>query len=372
MKALVLSGGRGTRLRPFSHTMPKQLIPIAGKPVLHYVIERIREIGVTEVGIIVGDRAEEIGEAIGDGSRFGLDVTYISQDKPRGLADCVKIARPFLGSDDFVMYLGDNLLPEGIGDAAAQFAATRPDAQVLVAPVTDPRAFGVVEVGHGDAVTGLAEKPADPRSDLAIIGVYFFTPAIHDAVAAVDVSARGELEITDAIGWLLENGAPVAISRYRGYWKDTGIPEDVLDCNRYVLSKITSRLGGDVDASSEVYGHVVIEPGARIVRSRIIGPAFIGTDTLVEDSFIGPDTSIGGKCEVRGTGLADSIIMDGASIAEVPDLRHCVIGRWASVGTVERKETHHHLMVGDHTQIQLATGRMRLSFVPQELAERAS
>jgi glucose-1-phosphate thymidylyltransferase len=372
MKALVLSGGRGTRLRPFSHAMPKQLIPVAGKPVLQYVIENIRDIGVTDVGIVAGDRAAEISEAMGDGSEFGVNITYISQDEPRGLADCVKIARPFLGEDDFVMYLGDNLLPEGIGDAARQFAATRPDAQVLVASVADPRAFGVVEVGAGDSVTGLAEKPAEPRSDLAIIGVYFFTAAIHDAVMAVDVSARGELEITDAIGWLLENGGRVMISRYRGYWKDAGIPEDVLTCNRYVLSKISARINGDLDAISEVYGPVIIEPGARIVHSRIIGPAVIGADTLVVDSFIGPDTSIGRSCEIRGTGLADSIIMDGAAVVGIPDLRRCLIGRWATVGTVQQQQAHHHLMVGDHTQIQLATGRRGQFLVPQELAERSS
>jgi glucose-1-phosphate thymidylyltransferase len=345
MKALVLSGGRGTRLRPFSHAMPKQLIPVAGKPVLQYVIENIRDIGVTDVGIVAGDRAAEISEAMGDGSEFGVNITYISQDEPRGLADCVKIARPFLGEDDFVMYLGDNLLPEGIGDAARQFAATRPDAQVLVASVADPRAFGVVEVGAGDSVTGLAEKPAEPRSDLAIM---------------------------DAIGWLLENGGRVMISRYRGYWKDAGIPEDVLTCNRYVLSKISARINGDLDAISEVYGPVIIEPGARIVHSRIIGPAVIGADTLVVDSFIGPDTSIGRSCEIRGTGLADSIIMDGAAVVGIPDLRRCLIGRWATVGTVQQQQAHHHLMVGDHTQIQLATGRRGQFLVPQELAERAS
>ncbi|MFE6856422.1 sugar phosphate nucleotidyltransferase, partial [Streptomyces sp. NPDC057674] len=222
MKALVLSGGSGTRLRPFSYSMPKQLIPIINKPVLEHVLDNVRALGIVDVGVIVGDRGPQIAAAIGDGSRLGLDITYIPQDAPRGLAHTVAVARDFLGDDDFLMYLGDNMLPDGIEEIAADFAAERPAAQLLVHKVADPRAFGVAELGPDGTVERLVEKPAVPRSDLALIGVYFFTPAIHEAVAAIEPSARGELEITDAVQWLVERGAAVRASRYEGYWKDTG------------------------------------------------------------------------------------------------------------------------------------------------------
>jgi glucose-1-phosphate thymidylyltransferase len=372
MKALVLAGGRGTRLRPFSHTMAKQLIPIANKPVLQYVLENIRDIGVTDIGMIVGDRAEEISAVFGDGLRLGVHITYIRQLEPLGLAHCVSVARSFLGADDFVMYLGDNMLPEGIREAAAQFAAGRPAAQVLVREVPDPRAFGVAEVDENGTVLSLAEKPARPRSNLAIIGVYFFTEAIHDAVTAVGCSARGEQEITDAIQWLLRQGAVVKVGQYHGYWKDTGIPEDVLDCNRRIMSKLRARVAGEVDAGSELYGPVVIEPGARIVRSRIIGPVIIGAGTLIQDSFVGPDTAIGQACVLRETELANSIVLDGASIAEVPGLHGSLIGRSATVGVVDRMQAHHRLIVGDHGRVMLATSQAALSLVASVRTEQAA
>jgi glucose-1-phosphate thymidylyltransferase len=372
MKALVLAGGRGTRLRPFSHTMAKQLIPIANKPVLQYVLENIRDIGVTEIGIIVGDRAEEISAVIGDGTRLGVRITYIKQLEPLGLAHCVSVASSFLGAEDFVMYLGDNMLPEGIGEAAARFTATRPAAQVLVREVPDPRAFGVVEVDGDGTVLSLAEKPARPRSNLAIIGVYFFTAAVHDAVAAIQYSARGELEITDAIQWLLRQGAGVTAHEYHGYWKDTGVPEDVLDCNRRVMSTLRSRAAGYVDTVSELYGPVIIEPGARVVRSRVIGPAIIGAGTLIEDSFVGPDTAIGQACVLRETELANSIVLDGAMIAEVPGLHDSLIGRSATVGIDDRVQPRHRLIVGDHGRVMLATGRTKLALVTSMQADQAA
>lgn len=355
MKALVLSGGHGTRLRPFSHTMPKQLIPIANKPVLRYVLENIRDVGVTDIGIIVGDRAREIATVIGDGSDLGVRVTYIRQRKPLGLAHCISLAQPFLGADDFVMYLGDNMLPGGIREAAAQFADTRPEAQVLVCSVPDPRAFGVVEVSREGTVLDLAEKPSRPRSDLAVIGVYFFTAAIHTAVSAIEPSARGELEITDAIRWLLCNGADVRARRYHGYWKDTGEPEDVLDCNRRILAALRVQIAGDVDADSEIRGAVAIEAGARVVRSRIIGPVVVGAKTLIEDSFVGPDTSIGSDCTLREAELTDSIVLDGSLITAVTGLRRSLIGRHATVGSGDTRQAYHRLVVGDHARIRLAT-----------------
>ncbi|WP_406063382.1 glucose-1-phosphate thymidylyltransferase [Streptomyces sp. NBC_01077] len=352
MKALVLSGGAGTRLRPFSYSMPKQLIPIANKPVLEHVLENVRAVGVTEVGVIVGDWADEISAVIGDGSRLGLRITLIPQEKPLGLAHCVALARPFLGDDDFVMYLGDNMLPGGIADIAADFTAHRPDAQVVVHKVRDPRAFGVAELAPDGSVLRLVEKPEQPRSDLALIGVYFFTAAIHRAVAAIEPGARGELEITDAVQWLVTHGARVTASEYDGYWKDTGRAEEVLACNRALLGEQTARVDGEIDAESEVTGRVVIEPGARLIRSTVTGPAVIGAGTVIENSTVGPHTSIGRDCLLRDTTLTDSIVMDGASISGVTGLRGSLIGRNAVVGGAEGDG--HRLVIGDHTHIEVA------------------
>ncbi|GAB3959129.1 glucose-1-phosphate thymidylyltransferase [Streptomyces sparsus] len=350
MKALVLSGGSGTRLRPFSYSMPKQLIPIVNKPVLEHVLENIAALGVTDVGIIVGDWAPQIAEVIGDGSRLGVRVTYIPQDKPLGLAHCVTLARPFLGDDDFVMYLGDNMLPDGVSAIAEDFTANRPDAQVVVHKVADPRAFGVAELGPDGRVERLVEKPQQPRSDLAMIGVYFFTAAIHRAVDAIEPSARGELEITDAVQWLVETGARVKASEYDGYWKDTGRAEDVLECNRRLLDSLRPGIVGEVDNRSELDGLVLVEAGARVVRSRIEGPAIIGAGSVIENSHVGPGTSIGRDCVVRDTRLADSIVLDGASICDVPGLHGSLIGRGATVGASAQAK----LVIGDHTRIEVA------------------
>ncbi|MGP3949264.1 glucose-1-phosphate thymidylyltransferase [Streptomyces sp. 7N604] len=350
MKALVLSGGSGTRLRPFSYSMPKQLIPIANKPVLEHVLDNVRALGVTEAGIVVGDRGRQIAEVIGDGSRLGLRVTYIPQAEPLGLAHCVTLARTFLGDEDFVMYLGDNMLPEGVADIAQDFTARRPAAQLVVQKVADPRAFGVAELDAAGQVERLVEKPQQPRSDLALLGVYFFTSAIHRAVASIRPSARGELEITDAIQWLVTQGAEVRASEYSGYWRDTGRAEDVLECNRRLLASLRPGIVGEVDSRSELDGQVLIEAGARVVRSRVEGPAIVGAGSVVEDSHIGPGTSIGRDCVLRDTRLADSIVLDGASIVNVPGLYGSLIGRNASVGTSAR----HRLVVGDHTRIEVA------------------
>lgn len=350
MKALVLSGGSGTRLRPFSYSMPKQLIPIANKPVLQHVLENIRDLGVTEIGVIVGGGAEQIEAAVGDGSDLGVRITYIPQEHPTGLAACVSLARPFLGDDDFVMYLGDNMLPDGVGEIAEQFAADRPAAQVVVYKVADPTAFGVAELDADGRVIRLVEKPAHPRSDLALIGVYFFTSAVHEAVASIEPSARGELEITDAIQWLLTHGADVRASQYEGYWKDTGRVDDVLACNRKLLDDVKPDVLGEVDASSVITGQVIVEAGARVVRSTIEGPAIIGAGTLVEDSRVGPYTSIGRDCVLRGTHLDESIALDGATVTAVRGLHGSLIGRSATVG----QAAQHRLVVGDHTSVEVA------------------
>ncbi|WP_030763558.1 glucose-1-phosphate thymidylyltransferase [Streptomyces griseus] len=354
MKALVLAGGTGTRLRPFSYSMPKQLIPVANRPVLEHVLDNIRDLGATDVGVVVGDTGPAIREALGDGSRFGARITYLHQDRPRGLAHCVALAHDFLGTDDFVMYLGDNMLPEGVADIADDFRRTRPTAQVVVHKVPDPHAFGVAELDTDGTVLRLVEKPRHPRSDLALIGVYFFTPAIHEAVAAIRPSPRGELEITDAVQWLVAHGATVRATTYHGYWKDTGRAEDVLDCNRRLLGALRPAVHGHVDTHSRVAPNVLVEPGARIVRSHVEGPAVIGANTLVEDSHIGPDTSIGRDCVVRSTRLTDSIVMDGATITHVPGLRASLIGRSAAVRPTGAGESRHRLVIGDHTRVEVA------------------
>lgn len=353
MKALVLSGGMGLRLRPFSHSMPKQLIPVANKPVLVHVVEGLRTLGITEVGVVVGDRAEMIEGVLGDGSDLGVRITYIPQEVPHGLAHCVAIARDFLGDDDFVMYLGDQMLPDGVTELARDFRTERPDAQVVVHQVADPRAFGVAEVAADGRVVRLVEKPESPVSDLAVVGVYFFTAAIHEAVAAIGASNRGELEITDAIQWLVTSGADVRARVYRGFWKDAGRVDDVLECNRELLDRLKPSVSGEVDDVSELIGAVVVEEGARIVRSRVVGPAVIGAGALVEDSDIGPHTAIGRDCVLSGSGVGYSIVQDGATVRNVGSVHASVIGRDASV-TSAPADGGHRLVVGDHARIEVA------------------
>jgi glucose-1-phosphate thymidylyltransferase len=356
MKALVLSGGAGTRLRPFSYSMPKQLIPVANKPVLEHVLANIRELGVDQIGIIVGDRGRQIRDALGDGGRFGCRITYLPQEHPLGLAHCVGIARDFLGDDDFVMYLGDNMLPQGIGAIAEEFRRGRSAAHVLVRKVADPSAFGVAELHPDGRVRRLVEKPAEPVSDLAMIGVYFFTPAVHEAVAAIRPSARGELEITDAIQWLVERGDTVRATEYDGYWKDTGNVDDLLDCNRELLAGLRRSIGGTVE-DSVVTGAVVLEPGARLVRSQVAGPAIIAAGTVVADSYVGPGTSIGRDCVLRDTHIDYSIALDGSRICDVKGLHGSVIGRAATVDTADGRPdgaARHRLVIGDHTRIEVA------------------
>ncbi|MEV5614073.1 glucose-1-phosphate thymidylyltransferase [Streptomyces sp. NPDC052225] len=354
MKALVLAGGSGTRLRPFSYSMPKQLIPIANTPVLEYVVRNILDLGVNEIGIIINDRDNEIQRALGDGSQFGAQLTYIRQENPLGLAHTVAIAQDFLADDDFVMYLGDNMLPDGISDIAEEFTARRPAAHIVVCKVEDPCAFGVAELGPDGEVLRLVEKPKQPRSDLALIGVYFFTAAIHEAIAAITPSARGELEITDAIQWLVTNGADVRASDYQGYWKDTGKVADVLACNARILDGLHPGVHGTVDATSVLVGPVVVEKGARIVRSRIEGPAIIGAGTVVEDSHIGLHTSVGRDCAVTNSRLERSIVLEGASVTGVQGLHSSLVGRSASVGTTTQSTDRYRLVVGDHTQVEVA------------------
>jgi len=353
MKALVLSGGAGTRLRPITHTSAKQLVPIANRSVLSYGIEAIRDAGITDVGVVIGQTGAEIRAALGDGSRYGIRVTYIPQEAPLGLAHCVKIARGFLGDDDFVMYLGDNFIVGGITELVQEFRRTRPEAQILLTKVGNPSEFGVAMLDADGVVTGVEEKPAEPRSDLALVGVYMFTPVIHDVVAGLTPSARGELEITDAIGELIRARRDVRSHVISGYWKDTGRVEDMLECNRIVLESITTRMEGYVDDTTEVVGRVAVDRDATVVRSRLFGPLVIGAGTVVEDACVGPFTSVGAGCALRGTEVENSIVMDGCSITGVRRVQGSLIGREVRVEPAEAAPRAHQLVLGDHSRVRI-------------------
>src|SRR3954465_1061486 len=284
LKGLILSGGRGTRLRPITHTSAKQLVPVANRPVLFYGIEAMAHAGIDEVGIIIApETGDEIRAATGDGSQFGVEITYIVQDQPAGLAHAVLTAEPFLGVDPFVMYLGANLLQGGIDDPLAAFRANGPDALILLTPVPDPEHFGVAEL-DGDRVVALAEKPAEPKTNLALVGVYLFSAVIHDAARAIEPSARGELEITDAIQHLVDSGKRVEPHIVQGWWKDTGRLEDMLEANRLILHNVEPRLDGELGKSS-VEGRVVIEAGARLENTIVRGPAIIGAGTRLTNCY---------------------------------------------------------------------------------------
>ncbi len=354
MKGLVLSGGKGTRLRPITHTSAKQLVPVANKPVLFYVMENLAEAGIVEVGVVVGDTAEEIKAACGDGSRWNLKITYIPQDAPLGLAHAVKISESFLAGEPFVMYLGDNLLPGGIRDLVSEFVERRPQAMILLTAVPDPERFGVAVLSADGQVESLEEKPAQPRSDLALVGVYLFTTRIFDAVHAIKPSPRGELEITDAIQWLIDSGAAVLPHLVEGWWKDTGKLDDMLEANRIVLDGLAPSNHGTVDAASSLIGKVVIEEGARVVRSLIRGPAIIGRDALIEDAYIGPFTSIYFGCEIRSAEVEHSIILENSKVVDIEGkLADCLIGKDVVVTRTHARPRAYKLMLGDHSRVEL-------------------
>ncbi len=364
MKALILAGGAGTRLRPITHTGAKQLVPVANKPILFYGLEAMAEAGIVETGIIVGDTAEEVMAAVGDGSSWGLEVTYLPQAAPLGLAHCVLIARDFLGDDDFVMYLGDNLLRDGVTPFVAAFEEGRtpglftpdvPAAQILLAKVPDPQRFGVAELDVAGNVVRLVEKPEVPPSDLALVGVYLFDARVHDAVAAIEPSPRGELEITDAIQWLIDQGLTVRSEVVDGWWKDTGTLDAMLESNRLVLETVERRVEGRVDADSRIEGRVVVEAGAEIVRSTVRGPAVIGAGTRVADSFVGSFTSIDRGCVIERSEIEHSIVLAGSTIVGAGRVVDSLVGREVEVTGAVGRPRATRLMLGDHSRVELPT-----------------
>jgi glucose-1-phosphate thymidylyltransferase len=354
LKGLILSGGAGTRLRPITHTSAKQLVPVANKPVLFYGIEALVEAGVTQIGIIIApETGDEIRAAAGDGSQFGAEITYIVQDAPKGLAHAVLTAEEFLEGSPFVMYLGDNLLADGLRGLVSTFREHEPDALILLTPVDDPEHYGVAEL-DGERIVRLVEKPKEPPSNLALVGVYLFQPVIFDAARALEPSWRGELEITEAIQSLIEDGHRVQSEVVSGWWKDTGQLADMLEANRLVLEEIESQVEGEIDAASRVEGRVVIEAGAHVSGSVVRGPAVIGAGARIEDAYVGPYTSIGENVRIVRSEVEHSIVLSGSVVEDLGTrMEASLLGREVKLTRSEGMPKTLRMLVGDRSEIKL-------------------
>ncbi|NDJ53167.1 MAG: glucose-1-phosphate thymidylyltransferase [Chloroflexi bacterium] len=356
MKGLIISGGKGTRLYPLSYTRAKQLIPVANKPVLFRVIEMIRDAGIDEIGIIIGDTGPEIRSAVGDGSQFGVRVVYIEQDAPRGLAHAVKIAHDFIGDERFVSFLGDNVIEGGIKDLIRQFADSDWNSQIVLKQVKDPSRFGVAALNDDGSINHLVEKPADPPSDLALVGIYMFDSNVFTACDSIEPSARGELEITDAIQWLVTNGYTVFPYVHPGWWIDTGKAPDMLEANAYVLNEIEPTIAPDaqIDDDSEVDARVVVQAGAQIINSVVRGPSIIGEHTVIKDSFVGPFTSIYHNVTIENSELSRCIVLEHSRVLNIPQrIEDSMIGRQATLKMDTRKPRALKMNLGDYTRLWL-------------------
>jgi glucose-1-phosphate thymidylyltransferase len=354
MKGLILSGGRGTRLRPLTYTSAKQLVPVANKPVLFYGLEAMAAAGIQDVGIIIApETGGEIRTAVGDGSAFGIEVTYIEQEEPLGLAHAVLTAEEFLGAAPFVMYLGDNLLRDGITGLVETFRSEAPDAMILLTPVPDPEHYGVAELDGSGRVLRLAEKPAEPTTDLALVGVYMFTPSVFDAARAITPSQRGELEITEAIQHLVDSGRRVDPHIVRGWWKDTGQVQDMLEANRLILDEIEERHEGEL-IESRVEGRVAIESGARLERTTVRGPAIIGRGAVLTDAYIGPYTAIGDHVVVENAEIEHAIVLEGSSIQDLNGrIEASLIGKNVAIARGPELPRAYRFVVGDNAEIAI-------------------
>ncbi len=354
LKGLILSGGAGTRLRPITHTSAKQLVPVANKPVLFYGIEALVDAGVTEIGIIIApETGGEIEAAAGDGSQFGATITYILQDKPAGLAHAVLTAADFIGDSSFVMYLGDNLLRDGLRGLVATFKEAEPEALILLTPVEDPQSYGVAEL-DGEHIVRLIEKPKDPPSNLALVGVYLFSPSIFEAARKLEPSWRGEYEITEAIQGLIDDGKAVRSEVVRGWWKDTGQLADMLEANRLVLEELVGSVEGEVDDESRVEGRVVVAPGAKLVRSVIRGPAVIGAGAKIEDAYIGPYTSIGEDVEISRCEVEHSIVLSGSVVQDLGTrMEASLLGRNVKLTRSDGPPRTLRMLAGDNCEIEI-------------------
>jgi glucose-1-phosphate thymidylyltransferase len=352
MKGLIPSGGKGTRLYPLTYSSAKQLIPVANKPVLFRVIEAIRDAGITDIGIVVGDTAQEIQTAIGRGGRWGVQITYIHQEQPLGLAHVVKVSRDFLGDERFVMFLGDNVIQGGISGLIAQFAESAWHSQIVLTRVSHPEQYGVAELDQEGRIVRLVEKPKEPTSDLALVGIYMFDQHIHEAVETITPSWRGELEITDAIQWLVEHDYQVYPYVHRGWWIDTGAPTAMLEANGLVLEELTPQIEGYVDRDSKVDGRVTVEKGAEIANSVIRGPSIIGERTRIVNSYVGPFTSIYHDVVIENSEIERAIVLEHSTIRDIPArIQDSLIGRHVSLVRSPIKPKAYKLTLGDHSQV---------------------
>jgi len=352
MKGLILSGGKGTRLYPLTYTSAKQLIPVANKPVLFRVIEAIRDAGITDIGIVVGDTAEEIRAAVGRGDRWDTRVTYIHQEEPLGLAHAVKVSREFLGDERFVMFLGDNVIQGGISGLIVQFAEGNWNGQIVLTRVSHPEQYGVAELSDDGRVLRLIEKPKQPSSDLALVGIYMFDANVHKAVENITPSWRGELEITDAIQWMVDQGYEVRPYIHRGWWIDTGAPSAMLEANSLVLEELEPTIEGYVDRDSKVDGRVTIQKGAEVINSVIRGPTIIGERTRVVNSYVGPFTSIYHDVTIEDSEIERSIVLEHSLIRDIPArVQDSLIGRHVSFSRSPIRPKAYKLTLGDHSQV---------------------
>jgi glucose-1-phosphate thymidylyltransferase len=355
LKGLVLSGGRGTRLRPLTHTAAKQLVPVGNRPILFHVLDNLKNAGVVEVGIVISpETGNAIREAVGDGSLWQMRIEYILQSEPLGLAHAVKVAEPYLGSDSFVMYLGDNLIGSGIRAYREKFENSAAAASILLKEVENPSSFGIAEIDQNQRVVRLVEKPKEPKSNLALVGIYFFTSAIHEAIGKIVPSLRGELEITDAIQALLNDGKAVLSDQVEAWWLDTGKKDDLLTANTVVLDEwVTRKIDGSIDASSQVTGRVQLGAGSRVVNSTVRGPVVIGANVLIENSFVGPFTSIGAGCRIVSSVLEHCVLLEHARIEHVDRIEDSLIGKNSVVVKDQNKHQAYRLMIGDDSEVLL-------------------
>lgn len=354
MKALLTTGGHGTRLRPLTHTMNKHLIPIANKPIIHYALEYLAEAGIKEVGIVTKGEGLDIKEALGSGEQWGLNLTYIPQSSPRGLADVVKVSEDFIGESPFVFYLGDNIVVGGIKRFLDEFVKSKSNCHLVLSKVKDPQRFGVPEI-KGDKIVGIEEKPDNPKSDFAVTGIYFYDKSIFEAVNSIKQSDRGEFEISDAHQYLLDKGKKVTFSEITGWWKDTGKPEDLLEANRLVLDKMTEEeILGDVSSDSDIVGTVKIGKGTQIKNSRIRGPVIIGDGCVIENSFIGPYTSIHDGTAIRKSSVEFSIILRNCTITGVEQrMDGSIIGDSVEILRRTERPLTNRFMIADNSRMEI-------------------